>query len=72
MPEHGLHLNALTGREISLSHEDKLEWITQEDSTILVFLSLPGTGRATSPQSQANMLDTAQLPVHEDVLETGC
>jgi len=33
-PEHSLHLNAMTGREMSLSYEDKLEWITQEDSTI--------------------------------------
>jgi len=54
--EHSLHLNASTGREISLSHEDKLEWITQEDSTILVFLPPPDTGRATSPQCQADML----------------
>ena len=56
IPEHSLHLNASTGREISLSHEDKLEWITQEDSTILVFLPPPDTGRATSPQCQADML----------------
>jgi len=67
-PEHDIHLNALTGREISLSHEDKLEWITQEDSTILVFLPLPDMGRATSPQSKTDMLDTAQLPGHADVL----
>ena len=67
-PEQRLHLNAMTGREISLSYEDKLEWITQEDSTILVFLPLPDTGRATSPQINVDMLDTAQLPGHADVL----
>jgi len=54
----------MTGREISLSYEDKLEWITQEDSTILVFLPFPDTGRATSPQINVDMLDTAQLPGH--------
>ena len=57
----------MTGREISLSYEDKLEWITQEDSTILVFLPLPDTGRVTSPQSNEDMSDTAQLPGHTDV-----
>ena len=65
-PEHSLHLNATTGREMSLSYEDKLEWITQEDSTILVFLPLPDTGRATSPQINVDMLVTAQLPGHAD------
>ena len=39
--EHSLHSNAMTGREMSLSYEDKFEWITKEDSTILVFLPLP-------------------------------
>jgi len=33
-PEHSLHLNAMTGREISLSCEDKLEWITKKDSLL--------------------------------------
>jgi len=66
-PEHSLHLNAMTGREMSLSYEDKLEWITQEDSTILVFLPLPDTGRATSPQSNVDTSDTAQLLGHADV-----
>ena len=51
-----------------IDRKDKLEWITQEDSTILVFLPLPDTGRATSPQSKADMLDTAQLSGHADVL----
>ena len=67
-PYHDLQLNALTGREISLSHDHKLEWITQEDSTILVFLPLPDTDRATSSQSTTDMLDTIQLPGHGDVL----
>jgi len=58
----------MTGREISLSYEDKLEWITKEDSTILrlVFLPLPETGRATSPQSAVDMFDTGQLLGNED------
>jgi hypothetical protein len=50
----------MTGREMSLSYEDKLEWISKEDSTILVFLPLPDTDRATSPQSAQDMSDTGQ------------
>ena len=67
-PYHDLQLNVLIGRQISLSHDDKLEWITQEDSTIIVFLHLPDTGRAMSSQSKAAMLDTVQQPGHADVL----
>jgi len=52
---------------MSLSYEDKLGWITQEDSTILVFLPLPDTGRATSPQINVDMLAAAQLQGHSDV-----
>jgi len=65
-PEHSLYLNGMTRREMSLSHEDKLEWITKEDSTVLVFLPLPDTDRATSSQSNEDMSDTAQLPGHAD------
>jgi len=63
-PEHSLHLNAMTGRKMSLSCEDKLEWIAKEDSTILVFLPLPDTSRLTSSQSDVDMSDTVQLPGH--------
>jgi len=56
----------MTGREMSLSYEDKLEWITKEDSTILVFLPLPRTGRATSLQPAEDMFDTGQLLGNED------
>jgi hypothetical protein len=56
----------MTGREMSLSYKDKLEWITKEDSTILVFLPLPDTGRATSPQPAEDMFDTGQLLGNED------
>jgi len=65
-PEHSLHLNVMTGREMSLSYEDKLEWIIKEDSTILVFLPLPNTARATSSQFGEDMSHTGQLPGHED------
>jgi len=67
-PEHSLHLNVMTGREMSLSYEDKLEWIIKEDSTIFVFLPLPDTGRATSSQSDEDMSDTGQLPGNEDAM----
>jgi len=60
--EHSLHLNAISGIEMSLSCEDKLEWITKEDSTILAFLPLPDTGRATSSQSNVEMSDMVQPP----------
>ena len=65
--EHSLHLNARTRRELSLSYEDKLECITQEDSNILVFLPLPVTDRTTSPQIHVDMLAAAQLQEHVDV-----
>ena len=61
-PEHSLHLNAMTGIEMFLSCEDKLKWITREDSTILAFLPLPDTGKATSSQSSGEMSDRAQPP----------
>jgi len=61
-PEHSLNLNAMIGREMSLSCEDKLEWITKVDSTILVFLPLPDTGRLTSSHPDVDRPDTAQLP----------
>jgi len=51
---------------MSVSYEHKLEWIIKEDSTILVFLPLPDTARATSSQSGEDMSDTGQLPGHED------
>ena len=47
---------------MSLSCEDKLEWITKEDSTILAFLPLPDSDRATSSQSNEEMSDMAQPP----------
>jgi len=64
----------MIGREMSLSCEDKLEWITKEDSTILVFLPLPDTDRLTSSHPDGDMSDTAQLPgqayVNESELST--
>ena len=59
-PEHSLHLNAISGIEMSLSCEDKLEWITKKDSTILAFLPLSDSDRATSSQSSQEMSDMAQ------------
>jgi len=40
-PADSLHMHIMSGAEISLSHEDKLEWITIEDSTIIAFLPNP-------------------------------
>jgi len=42
--------------------------VTQEDFTILVFLPLPDTGKATSSQSNVDILDTVQLPGHANAL----
>jgi len=47
---------------MSLSYEDKLEWITKKNSTILAFLPLPNLHRATPSQSNEEMSDRAQLP----------
>ena len=66
-PCHDLQPNELIGREISLSHDDKLEWITEENSTIIVFLPLPDMGMAMSPRSTTAMSDTVQQPRHVDV-----
>jgi len=37
-PADSPHLHIITGTEMSLSYEDKLEWITIKDSTIIAFL----------------------------------
>jgi len=55
---------------MSLSYEDKLEWITKEDTTILVFLPFPDTERVISPQSAVDMFGTGQLLGNEDAWGT--
>jgi len=61
-PADSLHLNAISGIEMSLSYEGKLEWITKKNYTILAFLPLPDLHRATPSQSNEEMSDMAQLP----------
>jgi len=69
-PFYDIQLNALTNREISLSHDDRLEWITQETITICVFLPPPDTALALSPRSETEMLETQQ-PEHADLSGNG-
>jgi len=59
-PFYDIQLNALTSREISLSHDDRLEWISQETTTIFVFLPPPDTVMALSPRSETEMLEVQQ------------
>jgi len=54
---------------MSLSHEDNLEWITKEDSTILVFLPPPDAEWTTPPLLAEDISDTGQPLGNEDAGE---
>ena len=61
-PADSPHLHIITGTEMSLSYEDKLEWITIKDSTIIAFLPTPDSSGATSPRWRTEESDKAQSP----------
>jgi len=60
-PTDSLHLNASTGIEMSPAYEDKLEWITTKDSTIIPFLPPLDLFRATSSRHGKDKSGMAQL-----------
>jgi len=69
-PFYDTQVNALTNREISLSHDDRLECITLETATICAFLPPPDTAFALPPLSEAEMSEAQQLE-HADLSDNG-
>ena len=65
-PFYDTHINVLTNRQISLSHDDRLECITLETATIYAFLPPPDTAFALPPLSEEDMPEVQQ-PEHADL-----
>jgi len=65
-PEEILDMDALVGRELTLSDIDKLEWIKKENTTIFVFLPVPDRDRAKSCECVVDQFNTCKQPGNDD------
>jgi len=62
-PADSLRIHTISGVEISLSHEDKLEWITIEDSTIVAFLPNPDKEEETEETHMTEQEGATENPL---------
>jgi len=63
-------MHVISGTEMSLSYEDKLEWISIKDSTIIAFLPNPDSSGTKPPRKREEESDKIQSPEQRDAIES--